>query len=108
MQHKALSHFLQWEQQALNLASNDRVAQLTGLSFDVVLRDIFLPLSSGATLCLPDTELVPHGEGVLAWLRREGITVHIVPSLAAAWLTVRRNQTPVYLTFVGCSWQESR
>ena len=85
--HKALSHFLQWEQGALNLTSSDRVAQLTGLSFDVVLRDIFLPLSSGATLCLPDTGLVPHGDGVMAWLRRERITVlHMVPSLAAAWL----------------------
>ena len=85
--HKALSHFLEWEQQALNLTSSDRVAQLTGLSFDVVLRDIFLPLSTGATLCLPDTGLVAHGEGVIAWLRRERITVlHMVPSLAAAWL----------------------
>ena len=52
-----------------------------------MLRDIFLPLSSGATLCLPDSELVPHGDGVIAWLRRERITVlHIVPSVAAAWL----------------------
>ena len=85
--HKGLSHFLQWEQDALGVDSNDRVAQLTGLSFDVVLRDIFLPLSAGATLCLPDTASVPHGNEVVGWMRRERITIlHTVPSLAAAWL----------------------
>ena len=85
--HKALSHFLQWEEQTLSIGPTDRVSQLTGLSFDVVLRDIFLPLSAGATLCLPDTASVPHGEDVIPWMRRERITIlHTVPSLAAVWL----------------------
>ena len=85
--HKGLSHFLRWEQEALSLRSTDRVAQLTGLSFDVVLRDIFLPLSAGATLSLPDTESTPHGTDTLFWLHRERVTIlHTVPSLAAAWL----------------------
>ncbi|HEY5742608.1 MAG TPA: amino acid adenylation domain-containing protein, partial [Terrimicrobiaceae bacterium] len=85
--HKGLSHFLQWEQETLGVAPNDRVAQLTGLSFDVVLRDIFLPLRAGATLCLPDTGSAPHGNEVVPWMRREHITIlHTVPSLATAWL----------------------
>ena len=85
--HKGLSHFLQWEQSTLAVDLNDRVAQLTGLSFDVVLRDIFLPLTAGATLCLPDTAMVPHGNDIVPWMRRERITIlHTVPSLAAAWL----------------------
>jgi amino acid adenylation domain-containing protein len=85
--HKGLSHFLQWEESILAVDVNDRVAQLTGLSFDVVLRDIFLPLTAGATLCLPDTGLVPHAADVVAWMRRDRITIlHTVPSLTAAWL----------------------
>ena len=85
--HKGLSHFLRWEQEALSLRSTDRVAQLTGLSFDVVLRDIFLPLSAGATLSLPDTESTPHGTDTISWMKRERVTIlHTVPSLAAAWL----------------------
>jgi acyl-coenzyme A synthetase/AMP-(fatty) acid ligase/acyl carrier protein len=50
-----------------------------------VLRDVFLPLWSGATLCLPPNELPP--DRVLAWLASEEISlVHVVPSLAHAWL----------------------
>ncbi len=91
--HKGLSHFIQWEQKRFGGNTNDRVAQLTGVSFDVVLRDIFLPLSSGATLCLPDIASVPHGDDVIGWMRRERITIlHTVPSLAAAWLDSRESR----------------
>jgi len=83
--HKGLSHFLAWQCQTFAVGSSDRCAQLTSISFDVVLRDILLPLWSGATLCLPPKELPP--DRVLAWLGSEGITlVHAVPSLAQAWL----------------------
>ena len=79
--HRALSHFLGWQRQTFSIDSCDRVAQLTGLSFDPILRDIFLPLTSGATVCLPpDTH---HGNAVLEWLAAEQVTVvHLVPSVA--------------------------
>ncbi len=94
--HKGLSHFLQWEQGALSVGAGDRVAQLTGLSFDVVLRDIFLPLSAGGTLCLPDPEFVAHGIDAISWIRRERITIlHTVPSLAAAWLDTHESTAGV-------------
>jgi amino acid adenylation domain-containing protein len=85
--HKGISHFLNWQRQTFGITPQDRVAQLTGLSFDVVLRDIFLPLTSGATLCLP-----PEGDNlkpttILRYLEREQISVlHTVPSLAQSWL----------------------
>jgi amino acid adenylation domain-containing protein len=82
---KGLSHFLVWQRETFGIGPGDRAAQLTGLSFDVVLRDIFLPLTSGATLCLPDEDLGP--DRILAWLDEDAITVlHTVPSLASAWL----------------------
>ena len=49
--HKGLSHFLNWQRNTFNVGPHDRCSQLMGLSFDAVLRDIFLPLTSGATLC---------------------------------------------------------
>ena len=52
--HKGLSHFLTWQRETFAVGPHDRCAQLTGLSFDVVLRDVFLPLSSGASLHLPE------------------------------------------------------
>ena len=57
--HAGLSHFIAWQRKAFDIGSGDRAAQLTGLSFDVVLRDVFMPLASGATLVIPDSSDVP-------------------------------------------------
>ncbi len=85
--HKGLSHFLTWERQTFAVGPQDRSGQLTGLSFDVVLRDIFLPLTSGATLCIPALEDHLEPTQILPWLEREQISLlHTVPSLAQTWL----------------------
>ncbi|WP_375502637.1 amino acid adenylation domain-containing protein [uncultured Nostoc sp.] len=85
--HKGLSHFLSWQRQTFTVEQQDRVAQLTGLSFDVVLRDIFLPLTSGATLCLPSQSDNLTPGSILLWLERQQISLlHTVPTLAQSWL----------------------
>ncbi|HZF07305.1 MAG TPA: amino acid adenylation domain-containing protein [Thermoanaerobaculia bacterium] len=85
--HKGLSHFLAWQQSTFAVGPGDRSAQLTGISFDVVLRDLFLPLTSGATVCLPAAGLEVVSPGILEWLQRSRPTLlHAVPSLAQAWL----------------------
>ncbi|MBD2435731.1 non-ribosomal peptide synthetase [Nostoc sp. FACHB-110] len=84
--HKGLAHFLNWQRQTFDIGLQDRVGQLTALSFDVVLRDIFLPLTSGATLCLPQADDLEPTQ-ILRYLEREEISVlHTVPSLAQSWL----------------------
>jgi amino acid adenylation domain-containing protein len=93
--HRGLSHFLQWQRTTFGIGPDDRVAQLTPYSFDVVLRDVFLPLTSGATLCLPDDDEIPATGEVLDWLERQRITVlHAVPSLARFWLTKTDSDHP--------------
>jgi amino acid adenylation domain-containing protein len=88
--HKGLAHFLTWQRETFKIQRSDRAGQLTGLSFDVVLRDIFLPLTSGATLCLPDATVNLSAKSVLPWLEREQITLlHTVPSLAQSWIVDR-------------------
>jgi amino acid adenylation domain-containing protein len=85
--HAGLAHFLEWQRATFRVGPGDRVAQLTGLSFDVVLRDVFLPLTTGATLCLPRSIDDPADESVPDWLEREKITLlHSVPSLLGTWL----------------------
>ncbi|MDZ8110116.1 MAG: amino acid adenylation domain-containing protein [Nostoc sp. DedQUE12a] len=85
--HKGMAHFLNWQRQTFKIGQQDRVAQLTGLSFDVVLRDIFLPLTSGATLCLPEEGDNLEPTKILRYLEDEEISVlHTVPSLAQSWL----------------------
>lgn len=86
--HKSLSHFLNWQRTTFAIGPDDRVAQLTSLSFDVILRDIFLPLTSGATLCLPQGNEPMGPENTIHWLAREQISVlHTVPTRAQFWLT---------------------
>lgn len=88
--HRGLAHFLTWQRETFNVRSGDRAGQLTGLSFDVVLRDIFLPLTSGATLCLPDATVNLSPKSVLPWLEGQQITLlHTVPSLAQSWIADR-------------------
>ena len=85
--HKGLNHFITWQRDTFSVGPQDRCAQLTNLSFDVVLRDIFLPLTSGAALCLPEEPEGPESGNVLSWIHREGITIlHAVPSVAEFWL----------------------
>jgi amino acid adenylation domain-containing protein len=85
--HKGLSHFLVWQRETFAIGPGDRVAQLTGLSFDAVLRDIFLPLTSGATLCLPHVDDALDSTETIEWLDQQRITVlHAVPSLAQSWV----------------------
>ncbi|HEX4953895.1 MAG TPA: amino acid adenylation domain-containing protein [Thermoanaerobaculia bacterium] len=85
--HQGLAHFIAWQRETFEVGAGDRVAQLTGLSFDVVLRDLFLPLTSGATLVVPPPGLRLDPSRVIGWLAAAGITrLHAVPSLAQAWL----------------------
>ncbi len=85
--HKGLSHFVTWERESFGIGPNDRVAQLTSLSFDAVLRDVFLPLASGGCLVIPDDGTDLGADRLLRWLAREQITVlHTIPALAATWL----------------------
>ena len=97
--HKGLSHFLNWQRKTFATQPQDRSAQLTALSFDAVLRDIFLALTSGAILCLPEEEL--GLDQVLPWLEREGISLlHAVPTLTQAWLT----NVPVGVSLRNLRW----
>ncbi len=93
--HKGLSHFLIWQRKTFAISPQDRAAQLTHLSFDVVLRDILLPLISGATLCLPQDIDDLGSDKILPWLKREQISIlHTVPTIAQFWLA---NAPPEYL-----------
>lgn len=84
---KGLAHFLAWERGRMAVTPADRVAWLSAPSFDVTLRDVLLPLTSGAALVLPPAGLDPVSPGVAAWISEERITIlHLVPSVAEAWL----------------------
>jgi amino acid adenylation domain-containing protein len=80
---KAIAHFIQWEIEAFAIGEGCRVSQLTSPAFDAILRDVFVPLTAGGTLCAPaDREVVLDGARLLDWIDGERLTlVHCTPSV---------------------------
>ncbi|HEX7286713.1 MAG TPA: non-ribosomal peptide synthetase [Candidatus Angelobacter sp.] len=80
---RGLSHFINWEMDALGVNEDFRVSQLTPPSFDPFLRDIFLPLCAGGSLCIPpERETVLDSEKLVRWIDDSRITlIHCTPSL---------------------------
>lgn len=85
---RGLARFLAWQRDTFAVAPGDRIAQLTALSFDVLYRDVLLPLVSGATLDIPPMGVhVGDPERLFVWMRGLGTTrLHTVPSVARSWL----------------------
>ncbi|QKG84493.1 amino acid adenylation domain-containing protein [Kroppenstedtia pulmonis] len=85
--HEGLSHFLLWQRETFGIDSGDCSAQLTNSSFDVFLRDVFMPLISGARVCIPDHHRDWSAEEIIPWMEEEGVTfLHTVPSIAESWV----------------------
>ncbi len=81
--YKGLSHFINWEIETFGIGVSDRVSNFTTPSFDAILRDIFVPLASGATICIPkEQEIILDAKRLVDWIDEKQITlVHCVPSL---------------------------
>lgn len=80
--HKGLSHFIKWQIKEFGIGADCRVSQLTSMVFDASFRDIFLPLLTGGTLCIPGEHVRTNIQALIEWLGTEAITViHCVPSV---------------------------
>ena len=94
---KSLIHFVNWEIKTLGVSPEHRTSQLVTPTFDAFLRDIFVPLCAGATVCIPERgEMVLDPAGLVQWLDENRINlVHCVPSVFRA--VVRRGMEPARL-----------
>ena len=81
--HKSLIHFISWEIEEFKIDDSFKVSQLTSLSFDPFLRDVFVPLCAGGTICIPEKrDIVLNPISLINWIENSEITlIHIVPSL---------------------------
>lgn len=81
--NSSLVQFLDWEINTFRISSNDRFSQLISPVFDAFLRDVFVPLLSGGTICIPSkTGQLKTPEETTAWLdEKEVNVVHCVPSV---------------------------
>jgi amino acid adenylation domain-containing protein len=80
--HKGLSHFIHWEMNEFDIHEDCRVSQLSRITFDASFRDIFLPLCTGGTLCIPDVDVRTNILKLVEWIEASNVTmIHCVPSL---------------------------
>jgi amino acid adenylation domain-containing protein len=80
--HGSLSHFLPWQQETFDLGATDRFSMLSGLSHDPLQRDLFTPLWLGATICIPDPEIIGTAQ-LTDWMAKEEVTfAHLTPPMA--------------------------
>ena len=79
------THFMHWMAEAFAIDESDRVALTRNLGFDAVMREIFVPLLTGARIVVAPDPLDP--DEAIAWLRTQRITViNATPSHAEMWL----------------------
>ena len=81
--HRSLLQFIQWEIKEMGVDDTFKISQLTTVSFDPFLRDVFVALCSGGTLCIPySNEIISNPIKLLEWIEDCEITlIHTVPSL---------------------------
>ena len=80
--HGPLSYFQPWLAEAFSLSVLDRFSTLSGLSHDPLQRDIFTPLWLGATICIPDADIIETPGRLADWMAQEKITfTHLTPAM---------------------------
>ena len=83
--HRSLAHFISWEIKEFGITKEDRISMLSQHTFDASFRDIFVPLCTGATLCIPNEDCKNNLMMLIEWLDEKGISlIHCVPSLFRA------------------------
>jgi len=85
--HRPISHFVTWQQETFGIDSRDRFALLSGLAHDPLLRDIFAPLTVGASLHIPEEDDIAPKQ-LAQWVETEGITMtHLTPQMGQILVT---------------------
>ncbi|MDK8182713.1 non-ribosomal peptide synthetase [Paenibacillus sp. UMB4589-SE434] len=81
--HEPIASFIRWYVNEFELQAQDRFSMFSGLGHDPLLRDIFVPLSIGATICIPDSSNLLDKDYLNGWMVEQQITVtHLTPAMA--------------------------
>jgi amino acid adenylation domain-containing protein len=81
--NEGMTHFIAWEIKEFKINEGTRVSQMTSQCHDPFLRDIFVPLCVGGTICVPDTrETLLDNRRMKEWLETSKVNlVHCTPGL---------------------------
>lgn len=81
--HLPIINFLKWQRHEFRIAQEDRFTNLNGLAHDMIMRDIFAPLSIGASLHIPEQEQIFIPGGLARWCAKVCPTfMHLTPAMA--------------------------
>ncbi|MDG4803235.1 AMP-binding protein [Micromonospora sp. WMMD980] len=93
--HDAVVHYLRWSVDEFEYSADDRFSMISGLSHDPLLRDVFLPLSIGASVHIPDGRTWARPAALAQWLAEQEITsAHLTPSVARRVLVPALTRLP--------------
>lgn len=81
--NKSLLHFIEWEIETFNIDNNFKVSQFTPQCHDPYLRDIFIPLCTGGTVCIPESkEIILDTNRIINFIEKSQLSlIHCTPSL---------------------------
>jgi amino acid adenylation domain-containing protein len=89
--HAPLVHFVDWYARSFAVDGHSRFSMLSGLGHDPVLRDVFVPLSTGAELHVPAQASLLEPEKLHGWMAEAGVThAHVTPQLCRILCAGRR------------------
>lgn len=83
IEHHNLVNFLLSMQIDPGIGSEDRLLAITTISFDIAGLELYLPLMTGATMVLADTETGKDGRLLLKWIKEKNIT--FMQATPATW-----------------------
>ncbi|HEX4496909.1 MAG TPA: amino acid adenylation domain-containing protein [Thermoanaerobaculia bacterium] len=85
---KGIDHFIRWEIETFAVPEGARVSQLASPAFDAFLRDVFVPLAVGGTICVPPSrDAILDSRRLAAWIDAARVElIHCVPSLLRSLL----------------------
>jgi amino acid adenylation domain-containing protein len=78
--HGSLLNLVFWHQRAFRVNSADRASQLSALSFDAAIWELWPYLAAGASVHLPDNLALSEPEAVRDWLVSQRITIGFLPT----------------------------
>ena len=102
--HRPLLNFLAWQRETFGLTAEDRFTNLCGLAHDMMIRDVFAPLSIGAQLAIPQQDDIFRPGALLEWcIEQQPSVSHLTPAMGKLLGMARSDdQTlPLRLMFFG-------
>ncbi|WP_414664043.1 non-ribosomal peptide synthetase [Horticoccus sp. 23ND18S-11] len=79
IEHRSIANLVGSDLAEFKLTPRDRVAQGSSAAYDSSIEETWLALAAGATLVVMDDDAARLGPDLVAWLRRERITVLCPP-----------------------------